>query len=145
VSVLEGTPEFKPAEMAVAQEVIGCYLQQGMASGYRIGVAVAGSDDVIGYVCFGEAPLTEGTWDVYWIAVRGVWRRRGVGRILLQHAEREIGAEGGRMILIETSSKPEYHQARALYEYMGYLPVSVITDFYAPGDSKLTLQKLLQQ
>lgn len=145
MSILEGTPEFKRAEMIVAQEVIGCYLNQGMTSGYHMWVAVTGTEEVIGYVCFGETPLTEGTWDIYWIAVAGTWRGNGVGKLLLQHSEGEVREKGGRMILIETSSKPEYHRARVFYNRMGYLPVSVITDFYASGDSKLTFQKLLQQ
>ncbi len=143
MAILAGTPEFKPAEVIVAEEVIGCFLDQGVASGYRVWVAVEGTDNVIGYVCFGQTPLTEGTWDIYWMAVARTWRGRGVGRLLLQHAEGEIRDGGGRMILIETSSKPEYQKAMMLYGRMGYLPVSVITDFYAPGDSKLTLQKLM--
>ncbi len=136
-------PEFKPVEITVAEEVIGCFLKERCSSGYRVWVAVEETDKVIGYVCFGQTPLTEGTWDVYWIAVAGAWRGRGVGRLLLQHAEGEIRDGGGRMILIETSSKPEYQKAMLLYGRMGYLPVSIITDFYAPGDSKLTLQKLI--
>ena len=143
MAILAGTPEFKPAEVTVAEEVIGCFLQEGCVSGYRVWVAVGGTDNLIGYVCFGQTPLTEGTWDIYWIAVAGTWRGRGVGRALLQHAEAEIRDRGGRMILIETSSKPDYQQAMMFYGCMGYLPVSVITDFYAPGDSKLTLQKLV--
>ena len=143
MAILAGTPEFKPAEIVVAEEVIECFLKEGCASGYRVWVAVEGTDNVIGYVCFGQTPLTEGTWDIYWIAVAGTWRGRGVGRLLLQHAEGEIRDGGGRMILVETSSKPEYQQAIIFYGRMGYLPVSVITDFYAPGDSKLTLQKLM--
>jgi ribosomal protein S18 acetylase RimI-like enzyme len=143
VAIIGSTPEFKPAEIIVAEEVIGCFLKQGLASGYSVWVAVEGTDNIIGYICFGQTPLTEGTWDIYWIAVAGTWRGRGVGRALLQHAEGEIRDGGGRMVLVETSSKSEYQQARMFYGRMGYLPVSVITDFYAPGDSKLTLQKLL--
>ena len=143
MAILASTPEFKPAEIVVAEEVIECFLNEGCTSGYRVWVAVEGTGNVIGYVCFGQTPLTEGTWDIYWIAVAGTWRGRSVGRALLQHAEAEIRDGDGRMILVETSSKPEYQQAMILYGRMGYLPVSVITDFYAPGDSKITLQKLL--
>lgn len=142
-AILEGTPEFKPAEIVVAEEVIDCFLKQGLASGYRVWVAVEETDSVIGYICFGQTPLTEGTWDIYWIAVADTWRGRGVGRALVAHAEGEIRHGGGRMVLVETSSKPEYHTARMFYGHRGYLPVSVIADFYTPGDSKLTLQKLL--
>jgi ribosomal protein S18 acetylase RimI-like enzyme len=143
MAILASTSEFKPAEIVVAEEVIECFLNEGCTSGYRVWVAVEGTVNVIGYVCFGQTPLTEGTWDIYWIAVAGTWRGRSVGRALLQHAEAEIRDGDGRMILVETSSKPEYQQAMIFYGRMGYLPVSVITDFYAPGDSKITLQKLL--
>ena len=141
--ILDSIPEFKPVEVMIAEEVIDSFLNLGSASGYRVWVAVEGTDKIIGYICFGQAPLTEGTWDIYWIAVVVTWRGRGVGRALLRHAEEEIRGEGGRMVLIETSSTLGYQQARMFYGRMGYLPVSVITDFYAPGDSKLTLQKLL--
>jgi len=53
-------------------------------------------------------PLTEGTWDIYWIVVDNAFRGTGIGRALLRHAEQEIQNAGGRMILIETSSKDEY-------------------------------------
>lgn len=143
-AMLAGIPEFKPAEIVVAVEVIDTFLKQGLTAGYRVRVAVDETDNVIGYICFGEAPLTEGTWDIYWIAVAKHWRSRGVGRALMDQAEKEIHEAGGMMVLIETSSKPEYRQARMFYGRMDYLPVSVIVDFYTPGDSRLTLQKLLR-
>ncbi len=50
---------------------------------------------------------------------------------------------GGRLILIETSSNPNYEAARNLYHSHGYIEVSTIPDFYSPGDNKITFWKAL--
>ena len=68
MALLRATPEFKPAEVVVAEEVIDSYLADPAGSGYN--TLVAEADSVItGYICYGPTPLTEGTWDIYWMAV----------------------------------------------------------------------------
>jgi ribosomal protein S18 acetylase RimI-like enzyme len=54
-----------------------------------------------------------------------------------------IKSLGGRLILIETSSNPNYAAARSLYITLGYKHVSTIPDFYSPGDNKETYWKAL--
>ena len=49
------------------------------------------------------------------------------------------------MILIETSSKPEYEKTRRFHSSRGYEEISRIPDFYEPGDDRLVLQKRLHQ
>lgn len=57
-----------------------------------------------------------------------------MGRALLRSAEAEARRRGGRLLLVETSSTPEYGLARRLYERSGYHLEAVVHDFYAPGD-----------
>ncbi|MCX5999255.1 MAG: GNAT family N-acetyltransferase [Chloroflexi bacterium] len=132
-----------PFEVDIAQELIDCYLEQGDASGYHVRVSEA-DGAVVGYVCYGWTPLTQGTWDIYWIAVAPSEKGRGIGKALMAHAEAEIGKARGRLILVETSSKPSYERTRNFYNSQGYQLITSIPDFYCPGDDKLTLQKRLR-
>lgn len=141
---LRATPEFKPAEVDVAEEVLDAYLRDPSGSGYQVLVAEVGAS-VVGYICYGPAPLTEGTWDIYWIAVAPKEQGRGIGKALLALAEAKIKGARGRLALIETSSKPEYERTRRFHRSQGYEMACRIADFYAPGDDKLILQKLLRR
>ena len=67
MALLESTPEFETPEIPVAEEVIDGYLDCP-GRDYRITIAES-SARIIGYVCFGQTPLTLGTWDIYWMAV----------------------------------------------------------------------------
>ncbi|MBM3155823.1 MAG: GNAT family N-acetyltransferase [Chloroflexi bacterium] len=142
MQILHNTPEFKPAEVTIAEELIDCHLDDPDGSGYHILVADVNSK-IAGYICWGPTPLTEGTWDIYWIAVAREVQSKGTGKALLAAAEDKIKKSRGRLILIETSGKPEYEKTRQFYLARGYDTVSLIPDFYAPGDDLLTLQKRL--
>ncbi len=140
MNILCSTPEFKPSEVLVAEEVIDCYLNDPVGSGYHILVGEMESI-LAGYVCYGPTPLTEGTWDVYWIATEHQKQGQGIGSILMAVVEDRMREMAARLVLIETSSKPEYEKTRRFYYNLGYEKVSQIADFYAPGDDRLTLQK----
>lgn len=101
------------------------------------------SGHVVGFAHYGPAPITDGTWFVYWIAVDQSSRAQGLGTIILKNLEQEIRREQGRMILIETSSKPHYEATRQFYLRKGYTLCSTIPDYYANGDSKCIFQKRL--
>ncbi len=143
VQILHDTPEFKPAEVLVAEEVLNSYLHDPSGSGYDVLVAEVGSS-VVGYICYGPTPLTEGTWDIYWMAVAPTEQGRGIGSTLLASAEGKIKEAQGRLALIETSSKPEYEKTRHFHQSQGYQLVCQLPDFYEPGDDKLTFQKRLR-
>jgi len=138
--ILRTTPEFMPAEVIVAEEVIDSYLHDISGSDYHVFVAAVESL-VTGYVCYGPTPLTEGTWDLYWLAVAPKQQGKGIGKALIEFAEDQIKRSGGRLAIIETSSKPEYERTLRFHHARGYEIVCRIADFYAPGDDKLILQK----
>jgi GNAT superfamily N-acetyltransferase len=143
MTLLRGLREFKPAEVVVAEEVIDSYLADPAGSGFN--TLVAEADSVIsGYICYGPTPLTEGTWDVYWMAVAAGEQGKGIGGTLLAYAEDKIKEAGGRLIFIETSSQPGYEKTRRFYLKHGYEATCRLPDFYAPGDDKLILQKRLK-
>jgi len=126
----------------VAEEVIDSYLRDPEGSGYYILVAEVASS-VVGYISYGPTPLTEGTWDIYWIAVSAEKQGKGIGGALMAHAEDKIRQAQGRLIIIETSSQREYEKTRRFHLSHGYEIIGHISDFYALGDGKLILQKRL--
>lgn len=135
---------FKPGEVACVRELWDAYLRQGEASGYVFLVYKNGNRP-LGYACFGPHPLTEGTFDLYWIAVDSEARGQGVGHALLARVEDEVCARGGRMLVVETSGTPAYAPARRLYESCGYRYEAVVHDFYAPGDDLIVFGKPIGQ
>jgi GNAT superfamily N-acetyltransferase len=143
MKILRRTPEFKPAEVVVAEEVIDSYLRDPHDSGYYTLVAELDSA-IAGYICYGPTPLTEGTWDIYWMAVAPEKQGKGIGGTLMAHAEDKIREAQGRLVIIETSSKAEYEKTRRFHLNHGYEVIGRIPDFYALDDDKLILQKWLR-
>ena len=143
MEILQNTPEFNASDLEVAEEVIDSYLHDVKGSGYYVLVAEVGST-VAGYICYGPAPLTDGTWDLYWQAVTREKRGQGIGGALMKAAEREIMQAKGRLAIIETSSTPAYENTVSFHLGQGYEIICRIPDFYAPGDDKLILQKRLR-
>src|SRR5205814_4896070 len=144
--MLENARNFTTEEVATALELIDEWLELGEHSGYLTYVLeslVEGSSEVLGYVCFGPTPLTESTYDLYWIAVDKSKQRGGVGKRLLKFAEEEIVRRGGKMLLVETSSQETYGGTIQFYEKTGYELVGKIKEYYKPGDDKLIFAKRL--
>lgn len=146
--ILESTRNFTAVEIGTALELVDEWLRDGEASGYLTYVVDtdAARDSgvtISGYVCFGPAPLTEGTYDLYWIAVDPAAQGRGFGQRLLRYAEDEIRTRGGLLLLIETASQEAYGPTIRFYERAGYDLEARIRGFYRPGDDKLVYAKRL--
>ena len=141
--LLRNTPEFKPFEVTIAEELIDAYLNDP-ACGYFHLIAESGPD-LLGYVCYGPTPLTEATWDIYWMAVSHDHQGTGIGGRLLEAAETKISEAKGRLCMIETSTIPSYEKTRRFYLNHHYETAATIDDFYAPGDGKLILKKRFSQ
>lgn len=139
IRILKATPEFLPPEVIVAEELIDAFLEDP-TSGYYIKVAETDSD-IAGYICYGNTPLTEATWDIYWIAVSHALQGKGIGRILMQQAEEDISKMHGRLVVVETSGKAEYNKTRQFYDTLSYQKVCQIPDYYAPGDDLVMFVK----
>ncbi len=137
--LLHATPEFEPAEVPIAVEVLESSLERP-GEDYQTLVADK-NGRLAGYICFGQTPLTRSAWDIYWMAVSRDCRGQGIGGAMLRAAEEHIQKQGGSLILIETSSKPDYLPTRRFYRKNGYKQAAVIRDYYAPGDNRVTFEK----
>jgi ribosomal protein S18 acetylase RimI-like enzyme len=140
IRILKNTPEFLPAEVVLADEVIDSFLFNPAESGYFILVAEE-DRKITGYVCYGPTPITESTWDLYWIAVDPATQGKGVGRKLMEAAENAIRQSRGKLVIVETSSKPGYEKTNAFYQRLQYRQVARIKDFYAVGDDQIIYEK----
>lgn len=134
--ILAATGMFTAAEIEVADELLDIFLHKPGQKDYQIDVACQGNR-VCGYVCFGPTPATESTFDLYWIAVAPELQGHGIGKKLLHFAEQESQSQGGKLLIIETSSKELYRPTQAFYLNNGYQIEARIKDFYAAGDDRL--------
>lgn len=132
---------FHEPEVRVALELIDIGLTPG-SGGYEFAVAeLAGR--AAGYACFGLNPMSDGVWDLYWIAVDRAQQGAGLGRQLLDHVESRVRAARGRSVMIETGGKPSYAPTRGFYAACGYREVARLADFFRVGDDKLMFEKRL--
>jgi D-alanine-D-alanine ligase len=140
LSFLAETGFFQPGEIDIAREVLDAALADGPQGHYQSFVACV-NQDTVGWICYGPTPCTIGTFDIYWIGVAPAWQGRGIGRALTVFAEQAISQRGGRLLVIETSSRETYHPTRQFYLAMGYREAARIAEFYGPGDHKVVLVK----
>jgi ribosomal protein S18 acetylase RimI-like enzyme len=94
---------------------------------------------LMGYACFGPTPSTDGTYDLYWLAVDPAAQGQGAGRALVREVERLLGARGARLLVVETSSRADYAGTRAFYQATGYTEAARVKDFYAPADDRIMM------
>lgn len=158
-NILIDTQIFNQEEIDCALELIDIYLNNPSQKDYLIASAikqghgsvknklspcplpVAPSFEVVGYVCYGKAPLTNGTYDLYWIAVKSDYQKQGIGKNLLKYVEDEIVKFSGRILLAETSSRAVYEKTRQFYINNSFSEEARIKDFYSKGDDKIIYRK----
>ena len=144
--LLLSTNVFSRDEIAVALELFDASIGDGTLAGaddaqvrdYEF-VGAFDGDRLIGYSCVGPTPATDGTFDLYWLAVDPAAQGKGVGRALVREVERDLRSRGARLLLVETSSRPDYENTRAFYAKCGYIEAARIKDFYAPADDRIML------
>jgi ribosomal protein S18 acetylase RimI-like enzyme len=135
---------FTAEEVTTADELLQAHLYDPEQRDYYFAVACNEQDHVLGFVCFGPTALTEGTFDLYWIAVTKSAHGRGVGRLLMEWTEEHLRAAGGRLLVAETSGTPEYAGTRRFYERLGYEGHLSVPDYYRPGDDLVVYSKHLR-
>jgi ribosomal protein S18 acetylase RimI-like enzyme len=136
---------FKPEDLACVQELWEEFLHsKNEPDRYHFIIAKEG-DQLIGFACFGHRPLTEGTYDLYWLAVDPAFRHGGIGHSLLTSVEGEIQTLDGYLVVIETSSLKSFASTRTFYLACGYQQIVQIPDFYGLGDDMVVFTKKLRR
>ena len=140
-SLLRKIPNFSEVEVGVAMELVSIAGSNPLQEDYNVYVYENGNGSVLGYHCTGKRPLTDGVYDLYWIAVDPDNEIKGIGKQLLEHAEGFVKVNNGRWILAETSSKDSYSKTRNFYLRNNYSIVAQINDFYSVGDHLIVFGK----
>jgi ribosomal protein S18 acetylase RimI-like enzyme len=143
ISMLIKTRAFTSEEIDVAMELIDIVLKDSIQKEYQIYCMVDDQDQAIGYICYGPTPMTQGTFDLYWIAVDPDFQEQGVGSKLLNFLEEMVKAEGGRLILADTSTIPHYEKTQNFYLKNGFKEVARIPNYYHPGNDRITFCRRL--
>ncbi len=107
---------------------------------YQLGAELDGR--LVGWVCWGATPCTEGTWDLYWLAVDPAAQGQGIASALVQEMERRLRGKA-RLISVDTSGRADYTPTRKFYLARGYKAVATVPNFYAPGDDQVIFTKEL--
>jgi len=145
--ILVGVARFTEDEVKCAAELVDLALEHPERGEYFVYVLDdhdSGPNRMVqGYVCYGPTPLTDGVFDLYWIAVDPKHQGQGFGQLLLRFVENEVRRQRGRMLLIETSSKESYAPTLRFYARSGYDEISRIKDFYRIEDDKVVFCKKL--
>lgn len=136
---------FNAQEIEVAMEVIDDSLFHPEKEEYYTFCALNDSKEIAGFICFGPIPMTEGCYDLYWIAVDKKFARNGVGKMLLKKMEDFVLNEKARRIYSDTSSTVPYAAARSFYEKNGFVLIALLQDFYRIGDHKMIFMKTLER
>ncbi len=145
-ALVAGTGRFRPAEVAIAAELVAECLARGPdASGYHFLLADDEADRarLRGYACFGPIAGTLHSFDLYWIGVEHGSQGRGLGRRLLAAVEAAVLAADGRRLYADTSGTDAYVSTRAFYAACDFVAAAELPDFYAPGDGKVVFCKVL--
>ena len=163
--ILDATAVFRPDEISVALELFdeGVVTGGGEMSSPDVAPATSSpssapadadyvflgaftpEDELVAYACYGPTPATDRTWDLYWIAVHPTAQGTGGGTHLLSEVERRLKEHDARMLVVETSSRPEYDATRGFYRARGYAEAARLRAFYAPDDDRVILTKRFRE
>ena len=87
--------------------------------------------------------MTEGTFNLYLIAIHKNLQGKGIGAELMNYLENLLQEKGGRILIVETSSLPEFELTRKFYDKLFYKREAIIREFYQEGEDKVVFWKKL--
>jgi len=111
------------------------------AEGHHWIVQTNDKAEILAAAYYAPEALTDGTWNLYFIAVREAEKGQGIGSTLLLHIEATLRQNQQRVLIIETSSLDGFELTRKFYLKHGYSEEARIRDFYADGEDKVVFWK----
>lgn len=142
-ALADRTGMFKPIEIEALGEVLHDYHAEEQANGH-FAVTAEIDGQIVGFMYYAPAPMTDNTWYLYWIAVEPALHGRGLGGKMLKIAEEHMQKLGGRVLFVETSSTPHYEPTRQFYLKKGYEITGIIEQFYHDDDDMVVFRKRLR-
>jgi ribosomal protein S18 acetylase RimI-like enzyme len=141
IAVAEASGLFEPNQTEELAQMLGQYFSG--ATGSHDLWFTYDDNEPVGVAYAAPERMTEGTWNLYLIAIHPEHQRQGRGKALLAHVEQILTERGERMLLVETSGTKSFEYVRAFYRKSGYDEEARIRDFYTDGLDKIIFRKTL--
>lgn len=101
------------------------------------------NNNIIGLGYCTPKKFTDGTYNLLAIAVRKELQGKGIGRQMIGFIEQLLKEKSKRILIIETSSDPQYQLTREFYKNLNYRQEATIQDFWKEGENKVIFWKKL--
>jgi ribosomal protein S18 acetylase RimI-like enzyme len=101
-------------------------------------------NEPVGIAYIAPERMTEGTWNLYLIAVHPDRQKQGRGKALLSYVEQMLMERGERILLVETAGTDDFEYVREFYRQNGYEEEARIREFYTAGVDKIVFSKALK-
>lgn len=98
-------------------------------------------DGPLGVAYYQAKPAADRVWDLTMIAVQPAYQGRGRGAAMLHRVEEDLRERDQRLLLVDTSSSPQYDRTRAFYVKCGYEKEARIRDYWMAGDDLVVFRK----
>jgi ribosomal protein S18 acetylase RimI-like enzyme len=142
LDLAEATGLFEPNQIEELDQMLDQYFSDGInTEGLWF---TDDENELVGVVYVAPERMTEGTWNLYLIAVHPDYQRKGRGAALLNHVEQMLAERGERVLLVETSGLEDFEYVRIFYRKSGYEEEARIREFYKAGDDKIIFRKALR-
>lgn len=131
-----------PGEKEMVKNAVLQSLEDGDSHQYWF---VEDQNMIIGALGINENTYKSGGYEMVedYVAVHQLYRRKGIGSLLLHTMEDFVRGRKGRYIHIETCDIPSYVPARRFYEKNGYEKVGEMPDYFNVGEGRIDYFKKL--
>ncbi len=139
MKMIEAVGMFPEHELAEVGEMLRGYFDGSLGDDQFW--LVDDNEGYAGAAYYAPERMTEGTWNLYMLAVHPERQGEGRGAALVRYVEQTLAARGERLLLIETLGTEEFAPQRAFYTKLGYEEEARIRDFYVAGGDKVIFRK----
>ena len=130
---------FESSELQLLSEMLTDYLS---GNGAHFWLTDDDDDDgPVGVAYCAPERMTNGTWNLLFIAIQPEHQGQGRGTELIRYVEQTLMKRDARLLLVETLDS--FDRTRAFYRKCGYTEEARIRDFYENGVDKVVFRKSL--
>jgi ribosomal protein S18 acetylase RimI-like enzyme len=132
-ALAEATGVFTGEEVATAAELVA----DALAGEDYLFVFAEDGRKLLGYACYGPTPLSDVSYDLYWLINHPEAQGKGLAGQLIAESAKGMKDAGGWFLFAETSGTPPYEKARKCYLRYGFEEVARLKEFYRKDDDKV--------
>lgn len=141
IDLVVGAGMFSADDAWLVEGMMADYFDSNEAGGHACVIDDEGGP--LGVAYYQPKTAADRVWDLTMIAVRPTRQGQGRGAAMLRHVEEDLRARDGRLLLVETSSRPRYERTRTFYLGCGYEEEARVRDYWEAGDDLVLFRKAL--